>query len=61
MTGNVNTMLSDGAMCVMPWNTTCGRPRAPRRSCGALEGLAVSAVKIDLLVNIYTIGFAKYY
>src|ERR1700722_968470 len=45
MTGNVNTMLSDGAMCVMPWNTTCGRPRAPRRSCGALEGLAVSAVK----------------
>ncbi len=32
MTGNVNTMLIDGAMCVIPWNTTCGRVSTFRRS-----------------------------
>ena len=32
MTGNVKTTLIDGAMCVMPWKTTCGRPSALRRS-----------------------------
>src|ERR1035437_5854568 len=40
MIGNVNTMLSDGAMCVMPWNTTSGRPSAPRWRWGAAVGLA---------------------
>ena len=44
MIGNVNTMLIDGAMCVMPWNTTWGRPRALRRSCGVAVELTVSAV-----------------
>ena len=48
MIGNVNTMLIDGAMCVMPWNTTCGRPSALRRSWGAVAGLAVSAVTGNL-------------
>ncbi len=39
MIGNVNTMLIEGAMCVMPWNTTWGRPRALRRRCVAAVGL----------------------
>jgi len=32
MTGNVKTTLIEGAIWVMPWNTTCGRPSALRRS-----------------------------
>ena len=40
MIGNVKTTLIDGAMCVMPWNTTCGRPSALRRSWGVVAGLA---------------------
>ena len=43
MTGNVNTMLIDGAMCVIPWKTTSGRPSAPRRRRGAALGLASTA------------------
>ena len=43
MTGNVNTTLIDGAMCVMPWNTTCGRPSTFwRRRAGV--AVAASAV-----------------
>jgi hypothetical protein len=40
MTGNVNTTLIDGAMCVMPWNTTCGRSSTFRRREGVVVGLA---------------------
>src|SRR6516225_6529284 len=44
MIGNVNTTLIDGAMCVMPWNTTWGRSRTLRRSRAVPVLLAVSAV-----------------
>jgi hypothetical protein len=44
MIGNVKTMLIDGAMCVMPWNTTWGRSRTLRRSRGAAVLLTVSAL-----------------
>ena len=45
MIGNVKTMLIDGAMCVMPWNTTWGRSRTLRRNRGpAAVLLAVSAL-----------------
>ena len=40
ISGNVKTMFSDGAMCVIPWNTTCGRPSASRLSWFAAAGLA---------------------
>ena len=39
MTGNVKTTLIDGAMCVMPWKTTCGRPSVFRRSAEVAAGL----------------------
>src|SRR5580693_5709333 len=44
MIGNVKTILIDGAMCVMPWKTTCGRSRTLRRSRAVGAVLAVSAV-----------------
>jgi hypothetical protein len=44
MTGNVNTTLIDGAMCVMPWNTTCGRPSTFRWRRAAVVGVAACAV-----------------
>ncbi len=44
MIGNVNTMLIDGAMCVIPWNTTCGRSRTLRRNRAGAVLLAVSAL-----------------
>src|SRR6516225_5336127 len=44
MIGNVNTMLIDGAMCVMPWNTTWGRSRTLRRNRAVAVLLAVSAL-----------------
>ena len=40
MIGNVNITFVDGAMCVTPWNTTCARPSALRRSWGVVAGLA---------------------
>src|SRR6267154_243903 len=48
MIGNVNTMLIDGAMCVMPWNTTWGRSRTLRRNRAVPVVLAVSAVTGNL-------------
>src|ERR1700758_1008647 len=48
MIGNVKTTLIDGAMCVMPWNTTWGRSRTLRRSRGVPVLLAVSAVTGNL-------------
>src|SRR5579862_1653212 len=44
MTGNANTTLIDGAMWVMPWNTTCGRPSTLRWRRAAVVGAAACAV-----------------
>jgi hypothetical protein len=44
MIGNVNTTLIDGAMCVMPWNTTCGKPSTFRRRLVVVAVVAASAV-----------------
>ena len=44
MIGKVNTMLPAGAMCVMPWNTSSGRPSELRRSCAGTVRLVLATV-----------------
>ena len=65
MIGNVNTMLIDGAMCVMPWNTTWGRSRTLRRSRAGrrccwrfLQSREPPSTGANLVPHICAIGFA---